>query len=560
MKKNSLIQLREKINILLIFYIAISFNCLTAQWSQIGSVSSLGNWPSIFVLDANTIFIAGGEDGSVVWRSTDGGINFSRLPIDGLPSSSSGRFLSCIWATSVNTIYAGDGATTGNGLVKNSKVYQTTNGGTNWTTVLNTGTNVYGFINGIVFSRTNANLGIANSDPNSTTEKFKNWKTTNGGSNWTLYEADAPNSCGAQNSVFLIDDNFLGFGLNTANARVALTSNGGSNFNFSNLLGAGGDKGFVSSVSFSNDKINGLAGTSQTSTSIARTTNGGIDWFSQMIPSTITGHCNIKWVPGTSVVYIVISNSSETQCLKSYDNGNNWSFYSFPASTVNISHMDLFFNDTKTLENEIYLFAVSNAGNVYSLHEIPMPVKLNSFTFLKKDRDIILKWITEEEINNKGFEVYRKNLANERDWELTGFVKGTGNKNSPSYYEFSDNNLSKGKYLYKLKQIDFNGNFEYFNLMETIEINSPVKFALHPNFPNPFNSSTKISFTLPENAYVSLNIYDITGRKIAAPVSSYKPAGFYDIIYTNNNLPSGIYFCILEAGGKSSTIMINHLK
>lgn len=169
MKNISSIQSGEKLRIFLIILLLFSSKPNFSQWMQGGSVSGLGSWPSIFVLDINTIFIVGGQTGPVIWRSTNGGINFSQLPTNGLPTSSSGRFLTCVWATDVNTIFAGDGATTGNGLIKNAKVYRTTNGGTNWTTILNTGTNVYGFINGVVFSRTNTNLGVANSDPNSTT-------------------------------------------------------------------------------------------------------------------------------------------------------------------------------------------------------------------------------------------------------------------------------------------------------------------------------------------------------------------------------------------------------
>ncbi|MFA5300970.1 MAG: hypothetical protein WC389_22485, partial [Lutibacter sp.] len=196
---------KERKSLLLLTIIAITFfisNYTFSQWQNIGTVSELGNWPSIFTLDQSTIYVVGGVTGPVIWRSTNGGLNFTQLPTNGLPLASSNRFLTCVWATDVDEIYVGDGATTGNGLVKNAKIYKTTNGGTNWITILNSGTNVYGFINGIVFSRTNTTLGIANSDPNSETEKFKNWKIANGGTNWTLFEADAPNSCGAQNSVF----------------------------------------------------------------------------------------------------------------------------------------------------------------------------------------------------------------------------------------------------------------------------------------------------------------------------------------------------------------------
>lgn len=558
MKKYSLIHIRNKLIASILFTILLSYNTGFSQWMQGGSVSGLGNWPSIFVLDINTIYIVGGETGPVIWRSTNGGINFSQLPTNGLPTSTSGRFLTCVWATGLNTIFAGDGSTSGNGLIKNAKVYRTTNGGTNWTTILNTGLNVYGFINGVVFSRSNTSLGVANSDPNSTTEKFKTWKTTNGGTNWTLYEADAPNSCGAQNSVFLIDENFFGFGLNTANARVAITTNGGANYMFCNLAGAGGDNGFVSTVAFSDDKLHGLAGTSQTSTTIARTTNGGVNWFSQTIPGTITGHCNIKWVPSTPAVYLVISSSSATQCFKSIDNGSNWTAITFPGGASGIAHTDLVYSLTERYaENESYIYAANSSGSVYFMHESPMPVSLYSFTYSVSGRNVNLKWATSEELNNKGFEIQRK--SNDT-WEVIGFVNGAGNANTMTNYEFTDRNLPGGRYFYRLKQIDFNGNFEYFNLNGFAEISNPVKFTLSQNYPNPFNSSTKISFTTPENGFVTLKIYDIAGKEIAVLINEARNAGYHEVRFSNNNFTTGTYFYKLSLNNSTAVKRMLYIK
>lgn len=541
MSKFKIILEGKKLLLSLVCFIFFTFNFAYSQWQNVGNVNGVGNWPSIFVLNQNTIFIVGGVTGPVIWRSTNGGLNFIQLPTNGLPSSTSNRFLTCVWAISEDIIFVGDGATTGNGLVKNAKVYKTTNAGNNWITILNSGTNVYGFINGVVMSRTNPLLGVVNCDPNDNNAKFKMWKTINGHSSYTLYEPDAPNSCGAQNSVFLIDENFYGFGLNTASARVAITSNGGSNFSFYNLEGYGGDNGFVSTVAFSNDKLNGMAATSQTSTAIARTTNGGVNWFSQTIPCSITGHCNIKWVPETPVAYLVVSNSSQTQCFKTTNNGENWIQYSFPSGSADITHIDLLYNTLLETENEAHIFATSKTGVVYTLREIPMPVKLTSFTFFVSGRDASLKWATSEELNNLGFEVYRT-IYNENLWLKLGFIQGNGTKYTTSFYSFVDKNLNTGKYNYRLKQIDYNGNYEYFNLYETVEILSPVKFNLYQNYPNPFNPSTKISFSTPEFGLVTLKIYDISGKEIKTLVNEYKNPGYYDVTFKNDNLSSGIYF------------------
>lgn len=529
--------------LLTILFLLFLLNSGFSQWLTIGNVSGMGNWPSIFTLDQNTIFIVGGVTGPVIWRSTNCGLNFTQLPTNGLPSSSSNRFLSCVWATDENTIYVGEGSTQGNGLVKNAKVYKTTNGGTNWITILSSGTNINGFINGIVFSRANPQVGVVNCDPNSTAEKFKMWKTYNGGTNWTLFEPNAPNSCGAQNSVFYIDDNFYGFGLNTANARVAFTTNGGQDFIFQTLSGAGGVTGFVSTVAFSHDKTNGLAGTSQTSTTVARTTDGGLNWFPQTIPCTIEGHCNIKWVPDLPVAYIIVSNSTQSECFKTTNNGDNWFQYDFPSGAINITHSDLLYNNLTDDETESYIFATNTSGTVYLLHESPMPVKLLSFNYNVSGRNNMLKWVTSDELNNMGFEIYRRcDTPLQTNWSKLGFVKGAGTSNNYNYYKFEDKDLNSGTYYYKLKQIDFNGNYEYFNLDDKVEISNPEKYYLSQNYPNPFNPSTKISYSVPQNGFVSLKVYDVTGKEISSLVNEFQISGFYDITFSSSNLSAGIYF------------------
>jgi len=92
-------------------------------------------------------------------------------------------------------------------------------------------------------------------------------------------------------------------------------------------------------------------------------------------------------------------------------------------------------------------------------------------------------------------------------------VKGKGNSNSPVSYSYADNNLATGKYKYRLKQIDFNGDFAYLNLPLDVTVGVPAKFGMSQNYPNPFNPTTNISFNLSSDSKVSLKIYDIRGRK-----------------------------------------------
>lgn len=195
----------------------------------------------------------------------------------------------------------------------------------------------------------------------------------------------------------------------------------------------------------------------------------------------------------------------------------------------------------------------SVTANNFIKVEGALPVKLASFTHTVKDRNVNLSWTTIEEINNSGFEIYRKQSGSENSWTKIGFVKGSGNSKTPKNYTYIDKNLNKGVYNYKLKQIDFNGNYEYFELNSAVQINSPSKFVLSQNYPNPFNPVTKISFQIPEITEVKLIVYDITGRVITILVDNKLEAGYYEFEFNGSYLSSGIYFYELRAGNFRET-------
>ena len=74
-------------------------------------------------------------------------------------------------------------------------------------------------------------------------------------------------------------------------------------------------------------------------------------------------------------------------------------------------------------------------------------------------------------------------------------------------------------------------------------INNPsLKYELYQNYPNPFNPVTNIRFTIPENSFVELKIYNILGQEIKSLINEYKNAGAYIIAFDASNLPSGIYY------------------
>ena len=78
-------------------------------------------------------------------------------------------------------------------------------------------------------------------------------------------------------------------------------------------------------------------------------------------------------------------------------------------------------------------------------------------------------------------------------------------------------------------------------------------YYLSQNYPNPFNPVTKIQFNLPVSGNVSLKIYDMLGKEVKTLVSSFTPAGTYNISFDGSNLSSGVYFYKLEASVKDGS-------
>jgi hypothetical protein len=186
-----------------------------------------------------------------------------------------------------------------------------------------------------------------------------------------------------------------------------------------------------------------------------------------------------------------------------------------------------------------------------------IPVELTSFTSSVSGNNVILSWVTASEINNSGFEVQRKvnrlqSTVSNSEFETIGFVEGNGTTTVTIYYSFEDKNLAAGKYFYRLKQIDFDGTFEYSNVIE-VEVNIPAEFSLLQNYPNPFNPSTTIEYQIPSDGFVSLTIYNTIGQEVSTLLNENQSAGKYSITFEADKLPSGLYFYKLNSGEFSST-------
>ncbi|MCE1163905.1 MAG: T9SS type A sorting domain-containing protein [Bacteroidetes bacterium] len=89
--------------------------------------------------------------------------------------------------------------------------------------------------------------------------------------------------------------------------------------------------------------------------------------------------------------------------------------------------------------------------------------------------------------------------------------------------------------------------------VNNLENEVPKDFSLEQNFPNPFNPETSIKFGIPKNAFVTLKIFDATGREIAALLNEQRSAGVYTVEWKASSYPSGVYFYTIKAGEFSET-------
>jgi hypothetical protein len=178
-----------------------------------------------------------------------------------------------------------------------------------------------------------------------------------------------------------------------------------------------------------------------------------------------------------------------------------------------------------------------------------VPVELSGFNAFVSDAGVLLTWTTASEINNAGFEIEKS--TDNFTFEKIGFVKGAGTTTAACSYNFLDQN-SSGKVYYRLKQIDHDGTFEYSNSVEA-DASSLLRYELAQNYPNPFNPSTKIKYSVAQNALVTLNVYDVLGNHISTLVNEEVEAGTYTVDFNAVGLASGVYYYTIKAGNFSDT-------
>ncbi len=205
-----------------------------------------------------------------------------------------------------------------------------------------------------------------------------------------------------------------------------------------------------------------------------------------------------------------------------------------------------------------YGWGILNALNAINY---ATPVELISFNAEKFANGIQLTWATATETNGYGFSI--EQAKDNAVFSEIGFVNAAGNSNSIKEYQFINKIQIPGKYYYRLKQIDLDGTFDYSSVVE-VTIANPSEFTLSQNYPNPFNPSTKIKYSVPFDAFIKINLYDMLGCKVGQIFSGEVQAGEHEIIFSTNDsnypMTSGVYLLRLESEGFQKSIKITLAK
>jgi len=248
--------------------------------------------------------------------------------------------------------------------------------------------------------------------------------------------------------------------------------------------------------------------------------------------------------PGTLVVKVRL----RTTALQF---GVDWLKLAWKNSGTGLNTKLSYMNSNNMIEviTDSNSYVIDSSG----LNGQPLPVECSSFTSNVSRNTVSLNWATTREINNQGFDIERKSVEG-TEWTKIGNVNGNGTTTETRSYSFSDR-AATGNFNYRLKQIDFNGNFAYYNLGNEVVVGVPSQYAISQNYPNPFNPSTKIDYDIPFDGKVSVLLYDLSGRQVGNLVNDVKTAGYYTVNFNASNLASGMYFYRINAEGNGNNFV-----
>lgn len=172
-----------------------------------------------------------------------------------------------------------------------------------------------------------------------------------------------------------------------------------------------------------------------------------------------------------------------------------------------------------------------------------LPLSIVNFSAHLVNKTSVLQWKVEQVKNVIGFDIERKTGDN---WETIGNIAVTTNLLSD--YGFNDVNAKNGINYYRLKINDANGKFTYSNI---VSVTLRTSLLVFQNAPNPFKDYTIIRYEIDEKAPVKIQVFNLSGSRVAVLADEIKDQGSYEIRFNTSQLAPGNYYLKFTAGDKT---------
>ncbi|MFK7946945.1 MAG: T9SS type A sorting domain-containing protein [Saprospiraceae bacterium] len=187
-------------------------------------------------------------------------------------------------------------------------------------------------------------------------------------------------------------------------------------------------------------------------------------------------------------------------------------------------------------------FTMSGTTSNFVTEPAVLPVELTAFEGFAQKNSVFLNWSTATEENNEGFYVERS--ENGENWETIDFVAGNGTTFETQYYQYKDRNPYNGENYYRLKQIDFDGKFEYSNIITIENKHQSTNIKL---FPNPVVDRLMINS---ESEIKAIMIFNAIGQ----PVLQQASIDNQQIEINVSDLPKGVYTLQIKSSNNETVI------
>lgn len=266
--------------------------------------------------------------------------------------------------------------------------------------------------------------------------------------------------------------------------------------------------------------------------------------------------------------YLGISNSSDKVDFCSFteqqwEEGTYYRYFVFPKNDGIPGDIGNRAESQSIQHYRGYVLGEGYSPNSSGSYDQSLPVTLTSFSAKAVKGNVVLEWETSAEIENQGFVISRqcRDRFQTRPEIIASFatdeaLKGQGSTTESTQYRYVDTGVELGKtYIYTLADVDYEGKE---TILEKVEVQVGAEgavvadnYALDPLYPNPFNATLTIPFTLTESMNVSIDLYSITGQKMMTVINCEFGTGSYNYTVQTHDLASGMYVVRTSFNGRN---------